>query len=109
MTGTDDERWFFVISVAIEAHGANVIPMVLNTIDAINRLDYERVTKLLAEITGCIVGLTKILDRMHERCDPEVFYHQIRPMLAGSKNMADAGLPRGVFYDEGKEDRKSVV
>lgn len=30
-----------------------------------------------------------------------VFYYQIRPFLAGSKNMASSGLPRGVFYDEG--------
>ncbi|KAL2255388.1 hypothetical protein VTK26DRAFT_3467 [Humicola hyalothermophila] len=39
---------------------------------------------------------------MHERCRPAVFYHRIRPFLAGSKNMAAAGLPRGVFYDVGR-------
>lgn len=38
---------------------------------------------------------------MYERCDPMVFYHEIRPFLAGRKNMEAAGLPRGVFYDEG--------
>jgi Indoleamine 2,3-dioxygenase len=31
-----------------------------------------------------------------------VFYHQIRPLLAGSKNMAAAGLPNGVFYELGE-------
>lgn len=30
-----------------------------------------------------------------------VFYHQLRPLLAGSKNMATVGLPNGVFYDVG--------
>ncbi|KAL1967333.1 hypothetical protein VTN77DRAFT_3379 [Rasamsonia byssochlamydoides] len=100
-TGTDDERWFFVISVAIEACGAKVIPLVLNAIGAANLRDHERVTQLLVEITDCLAELSKILERMHEKCAPAVFYHQIRPFLAGSKNMAAAGLPRGVFYDQG--------
>jgi indoleamine 2,3-dioxygenase len=38
---------------------------------------------------------------MDERCNPQVFYHTIRPFLAGSMNMEAAGLPNGVFYDEG--------
>jgi len=38
---------------------------------------------------------------MDEKCDPQVFYHRIRPYLAGSKGMENVGLPRGVFYDEG--------
>jgi indoleamine 2,3-dioxygenase len=38
---------------------------------------------------------------MNESCDPTVFYHRIRPFLAGSKNMAEAGLPHGVIYEDG--------
>jgi indoleamine 2,3-dioxygenase len=38
---------------------------------------------------------------MYEKCNPMVFYYEIRPFLAGSKNMSAAGLPRGVFYNEG--------
>jgi len=38
---------------------------------------------------------------MYENCDPHVFYHRIRPFLAGSKNMADAGLPNGVIFEDG--------
>jgi indoleamine 2,3-dioxygenase len=101
-TGTDDERWFFVISVAIEACGAKVIPLVLNAIGAVNLQDHERVTQLLVEITEAIGVLSKIFQRMHEKCNPDVFYHQIRPLLAGSKNMAAVGLPNGVFYDRGE-------
>ncbi|QYT02257.1 Indoleamine 2,3-dioxygenase [Trichoderma simmonsii] len=42
-----------------------------------------------------------LLERMNEKCDPMTFYHRVRPFLAGSKNMGAAGLPRGLFYDEG--------
>lgn len=39
------------------------------------------------------------LARMHDRCDPYVFYWKIRPYLAGWENMADAGLPLGLIYE----------
>ncbi len=45
--------------------------------------------------------LGTLLQRMYENCDPHVFYHRVRPFLAGSKNMADAGLPHGVIYEDG--------
>lgn len=38
---------------------------------------------------------------MYENCDPHIFYNRLRPFLAGSKNMADAGLPNGVIFDNG--------
>ncbi len=44
---------------------------------------------------------------MYENCDPHVFYHRIRPFLAGSRNMKDAGLPHGVFYDDGSATRST--
>lgn len=100
-SGTEDESWFFVLSVAIEARGAHIIPTMLQAIDAIKHKDYETVTRALNDMATCIRQLTPLLDRMFEKCDPMLFYHQLRPFLAGSKNMAAAGLPNGVFYDEG--------
>ncbi|OAA69138.1 indoleamine 2,3-dioxygenase [Cordyceps fumosorosea ARSEF 2679] len=75
-TGTASESRFLLLSVAMVAAG-------------------------LDALRACIDGVAALLDRMPERCDPMIFYHRIRPFLAGSQNMAAAGLPRGVFYDEG--------
>ncbi|KAJ8107987.1 hypothetical protein ONZ43_g6561 [Nemania bipapillata] len=100
-SGTEDESWFFAMSVVIEARGASIIPTMLQAIDAIKNHDYETVTRALDDMATCISQLTPLLDRMSEKCDPMVFYHQFRPYLAGTKNMAAAGLPNGVFYDEG--------
>lgn len=62
----------------------------------------------IATVTDCLQSFAERLDelgvllgRMYEQCDPHVFYHRIRPFLAGSKNMADAGLPNGVIFDDG--------
>jgi indoleamine 2,3-dioxygenase len=85
----------------MEAKAAGVIPTMLRAFDAIKARDLPVVTHALEELTRCIGGVSAMLERMYERCEPTVFYHQIRPFLAGSKNMEAAGLPRGVFYDEG--------
>lgn len=100
-TGTDDEAWFYLISVAIESRGAHTVPLMVQCIDAAARGDHWKVIQGLDSLRVCINELGAILERMYERLDPQVFYFHIRPFLAGSKGMATAGLPRGVFYDEG--------
>ncbi|KAG7286755.1 hypothetical protein NEMBOFW57_009069 [Staphylotrichum longicolle] len=63
--------------------------------------DAITVTSCLHTFAERLDDLTTLLLRMHESCDPHIFYHRIRPFLAGSKNMADAGLPNGVLYEDG--------
>ncbi|KAK0703944.1 Indoleamine 2,3-dioxygenase [Lasiosphaeria miniovina] len=101
ITGTEDESWFLMVSVAIEAQGAYMIPAMLDALDAVEEGDYAAVTHALREMARCIGRIAALLERMDDRCRPAVFYHRVRPLLAGSWNMADAGLPRGVFLDEG--------
>lgn len=101
-TGTQDESWFLCVSVAMEAQGAHIIPLMLKAIGAIPSRDYNTITAALEQLAGSIRKVGALLERMRDHCDPMVFYHQIRPFLAGSKNMGAAGLPRGVFYDEGE-------
>jgi indoleamine 2,3-dioxygenase len=106
MTGTDDELWFYLISVMVEAQGAPAIPTMLHAIQAAAEEDYQAVIEALYELQEIIIHLGRLLERMYERCKPAVFYHEVRPMLAGSKNMAAAGLPRGVYYDFGNGNGK---
>lgn len=100
-TGSLDESWFYLVSVAIEARCAPIIPLMLNAIAAARRDDARHVTVALQSFAERIESLGGILNRMYEHCDPHVFYYRIRPFLAGSKNMADAGLPNGVKFDDG--------
>lgn len=100
-TGTTDEAWFYAVSVSVEAKGVSAIQLMLECVGAIEQGDDDRVLKCLKAFSGVVIELGRLLQRMHERCDPSVFYHRIRPFLAGSRGMEKAGLPRGVFYDEG--------
>lgn len=100
-TGTESEAWFLLISVSMEARGADIIETMMRSLEAVKTRDYETIISGLEDLAACITEVGELLDRMHERCDPMTFYYRIRPFLAGSKNMGAAGLPRGVFYDEG--------
>jgi len=100
-TGSLDESWFYLVSVAIEARAAPILPLMLAAIQAARSDDVGTVIGCLRSFAERVDDLGALLQRMHESCDPHVFYNRIRPFLAGSKNMADAGLPNGVIYEDG--------
>lgn len=100
-TDTESESWFYVVSVAMECRAGKILPVLLGALDAATANDTSTVTSALRQFIPCIQEVGHLLDRMHERCDPSIFFFQIRPYLAGSKHMAAQGLPNGVFYDEG--------
>lgn len=107
-TGSLDESWFYLVSVAIEARAGPLVPMMLEAVDAARRNDSAAVTHYLRSFAERLDELGSLLERMYESCDPHVFYHRIRPFLAGSKNMADAGLPNGVLFDDGTGEQEYV-
>jgi indoleamine 2,3-dioxygenase len=100
-TGSLDESWFYLVSTAIEATAGPIIPMMVEAIGAARRKDSATVTECLRSFAERLDDLGALLERMYESCDPHIFYHRIRPFLAGSKNMASAGLPNGVKFDDG--------
>lgn len=87
--------------MAIEARGGPTIPLMLEAIAAARVNDRQTVTECVRAFAERLDELGTLLQRMYENCDPHVFYHRIRPFLAGGKNMADAGLPNGVVFDTG--------
>ena len=107
-TGSLDESWFYLVSVAMEARGGPTIPLMLDAIAAAREDDSKAVTRCLQAFAERLDEVGSVLVQMYENCDPHVFYHRIRPFLAGSKNMADAGLPSGVLFDTGSPDDRYV-
>jgi len=107
-TGSLDESWFYLVSVAIEARAGPIVPMMLEAIGAARRGDSNKVVECLRHFAERLDELGGLLERMYETCDPHVFYYRIRPYLAGGKNMADAGLPHGVMFDDGTGEQPYV-
>ncbi|KAE8141554.1 Indoleamine 2,3-dioxygenase [Aspergillus pseudotamarii] len=97
-TGTFDEEWFYLVSIAIEAHGAPIIPVMLQAIHAARSGDEHTVMESLLFFREKVAEIVTLLDRMDERCDPAIFYHQLRPFLAGTKSMEQFGRPDGITF-----------
>ncbi len=96
-TDSPDESWFFAIPAAIEARGAPIIPLILEAFSAASSDKPEIVVSRLQEVCGHIEALTFLLLRMYERCNPNYFFNEIRPFLAGT---VSPELPKGVFYEQ---------
>ncbi|KAI5777219.1 indoleamine 2,3-dioxygenase alpha type [Geopyxis carbonaria] len=105
-TGSLDESWFYLVSVAIEARGAPTIPVMMEAMLAARNDDRLTVTECLTIFAERIMDLRSLLGRMYDNCSPQAFYFRIRPFLAGSKNMASAGLPNGVILEDGSGKEK---
>ncbi|KAK9480704.1 Indoleamine 2,3-dioxygenase [Lipomyces japonicus] len=99
-TGSIDESWFYLVSTVIEIKGAQCITHMLDAMHACRRDLPHDVIVSLQSLAEKVDDLIPILTRLPEQCDPHTFYYRIRPFLAGSKNMADAGLPFGVRYGD---------
>ncbi|CAR28849.1 hypothetical protein ZYGR_0U02070 [Zygosaccharomyces rouxii] len=97
-TGGLDESWFYLVSVVFEREGSSCLVSGLKAIQAVRDNDSGTLIEQLEIIAQTIDKLGDILMKMNEMCDPHIFYHRIRPFLAGWKNMEEVGLPHGVRY-----------
>jgi indoleamine 2,3-dioxygenase len=94
-TGTDSEQWFYLIMTAIEQVGGNVIKCILDI--SSNKTNYPKMKEILTEMNMHCEKMCKIIVRMKERCEPEVFWNVLRPFLGGWKN--NDKLPDGLIYE----------
>lgn len=95
--GGMDEEWFVTLHVNIEAEagrGLKVLPMAQ---EAVTDENTEQLSHCLAEIAACLVTARNVLLRMPERCDPNTYYHRVRPYMFGWKDNPD--LPGGMVYE----------
>ena len=81
--GGMDERWFYLVTVAIEAAGGEALPAIVDAQLAVIESNQDKLTTALETVHTVIQRITALLARMEERCDPHIFYHRVRPFLAG--------------------------
>lgn len=78
-----DEQWFYMVTVAIEAEGGTVIDALISAQQAAEANDVDVVIEKLNVLEAALKRMLALLNRMPEKCDPYVFYHRIRPFVAG--------------------------
>jgi indoleamine 2,3-dioxygenase len=99
--GGQDEDWFILIHVEIEALAAKALHAALPALEAGRAGDASRLTSRLEEVAGALEAMLASLRRMPERCDPYVYFHRVRPFIHGWKN--HPALPEGVAYEGAAE------
>lgn len=95
--GGQDEEWFVLVHVAIEARAAPGLVAILAVQQAVAENQPERVASALAIIARTIETMHEILLRMPERCDPYIYFNRVRPYIHGWAN--HPSLPSGMLYE----------
>jgi indoleamine 2,3-dioxygenase len=86
-TRTEDEKWFYMVTVAIESQAAEAIAAVALALEYATTRNSEHILQQLKTIRNAVRLMTNTLKRMSEKCDPAVFYSKIRPFLASYKDV----------------------
>ncbi|KAH9176431.1 Indoleamine 2,3-dioxygenase [Lactarius sanguifluus] len=89
-TGTRDEEEFYLTSARIELRGVDALEIMRAMMDELfvgDALAARRITRYLHSLARVLDDLTRILLSVRGGCDPDVFYHSIRPWFNG----ADSG------------------
>lgn len=94
-----DENWFVLIHVAIEAAAGAALSRFGPIIEASSAGDVATTRNHLEAVGAVWAKINALFDRMPERCDPYVYFERVRPYIHGWKDnpaMADGLIYEGV-------------
>lgn len=109
---SSDEAWFVLVTVAIEAVGAPAVRELARIQSAIAGDEPAEVGAGLDAVAATVDAMTATLQRMYEQCDPHVFFHRVRPYLAGwpAPGLVYAGVrEQPVMLSGGSAAQSSLV
>ncbi|MEL7537952.1 MAG: indoleamine 2,3-dioxygenase [Pseudomonadota bacterium] len=95
--GGQDEIWFVLIHVAIEAVAGSALALVEPLVLAADEHDFDGMQAGLEGLAAIWADINAIFDRMPERCDPYVYFERVRPYIHGWRD--NPALPGGIVYE----------
>jgi len=98
-----DEAWFVLVHVAIEARAGAMLAEIPALIAAAENRDARAALASLEALRHGWNDVNAIFDRMPERCDPYIYFHRVRPYIHGWKD--NPALGAGLIYDGVAETR----
>ncbi|KAI5123804.1 hypothetical protein M0805_009099 [Coniferiporia weirii] len=103
-TSTPSEAHFYLTSAYIELRGAaalSLMSLIMDEAFVRDAIALRRIVIYLRHLANVINELEGLLIAVREGCDPEVFYHDVRPWFKGQDSMQ--GERRWVFEGVGEE------
>ena len=95
--GGQDEAWFVLIHVAIEAQAGAALAEIPALLSSVTTEDLAGAEKSLENIAAVWDTLNAVFARMTERCDPYIYFTRVRPWIHGWKD--NPLLKRGLVYE----------
>ena len=95
--GGEDENWFVLVHVAIEAEAGVLLDNAVRLVTAADIGDAAEAERLLVEMDGAWERIYGHFARMPERCDPYIYFHRVRPYIHGWAN--NPALGGGLIYE----------
>ncbi len=99
--GGDDENWFVMIHVAIEAEAGVLLDNGAKLVTVAKNGDETEAERLMVEMDEAWERIYGHFARMTERCDPYCYFHRVRPYIHGWAN--NPALEGGGLIYEGVE------
>jgi indoleamine 2,3-dioxygenase len=90
--GVEDERWFILIHVDIEARAAGALQGIQAAVRAANENNPAVLEQALEEITISLRAMQATFDRMPEHCNSDVYYFRVRPYIFGFNDVIYEGV-----------------
>ena len=87
-----DESWFHLIHVEIEAHAGLISHACIQATQAIENNDIDTVEKELLKIPKAFDKVIATFKRMFEKCSPDIYFHTLRPYLFGFTDIIYEGV-----------------
>lgn len=95
--GGDDENWFVLVHVAIEAEAGVLLDNAARLVTVAQQGDAAEAERLLVEMDAAWERIYAHFARMPERCDPYIYFHRVRPYIHGWAN--NPALNGGLIYE----------
>jgi indoleamine 2,3-dioxygenase len=89
--GKEDEDWFILVHVDIEARAAGALEAVNSAPGVIVRKDAAAMQALLERTAASLHLMNKTMARMPEGCSPDVYFKKVRPYIFGFNDIVYEG------------------
>lgn len=93
--GSESEKWFVILHIAIEAVAAKALPVSWRIGDAIMKRDSELLFECLTIIATAVREVIVLMRRMPKKCDMMEYFTSVRPYLYG---WVEKYFPNGMLY-----------
>ncbi|TFK76352.1 Indoleamine 2,3-dioxygenase [Pluteus cervinus] len=98
-SGTRDEEQFYLASATAELHGIEMLRIIDDYHNLPNVTDLTTISKVardLGRLKGVIEDISAIIQSVRAKCEPHVFYWQVRPWFEGHNPSGASWVYEGV-------------